>query len=53
LRLTKIPVKIKDKDQFAKVKAELFEHYAYIKNMFLVLSYDSTYHALNKQDFDI
>lgn len=53
LRLTKIPAKIKDKDQFEKVKEALFDHYTYIKNLFLHLTCDSTYPAVNKQDFDI
>lgn len=53
LRLTKIPAKIKDKDQLAKVKQALLELYPQIKNVFLCLSCDSQYPAINKQDFDI
>ena len=41
LKLTKIPNKIKDKDQLDKVKHALLELYPTIKNMFLVLSCDS------------
>ena len=41
IKLTKIPSKIKDKDQLEKVKHALLELYPTIKNMFLVLSCDS------------
>ena len=53
IKLTKIPSKIKDKDQLDKVKTALLELYPKIKNMFLVLSCDSQYPAVNKQDFDV
>lgn len=53
LKLTKIPTKIKDKDQFEKVKEALYEHYDYMKTLFLSLACDSAYPAINKQDFDI
>lgn len=53
LKLTKIPNKIKDKDQLEKVKHALLELYPTIKNMFLALSVEGQYPAINKQDFDI
>lgn len=52
LRLTKIPQKIKDKDQFQKVKVALSENYDYIRMMFLMHSCDSSYPAINRNDFD-
>jgi len=35
------------------VKVALHEHYDYIRNLFLVLSCDSSYPAVNRTDFDI
>ena len=52
LKLTKIPTKIKDKDQFEKVKTTLLEFYDYIRMMFLMHSCDSSYPAINRTDFD-
>ena len=55
LKITKIPQKIKDKykDQLEKVKTAMFDLYPTIKNMFLMLSCNGQYPAINKQDFDI
>lgn len=53
LRLTKISAKVKDKDQLEKVKESLYEHYEFIKMLFLSLSCDSAYPAVNRTDFDI
>ena len=46
-RLTKIPKIVKDKDQLQKVKTSLLEHYAFIKNMYLALTCNSVYPAIN------
>ena len=50
-RLTKIPKLIKDKDQLAKVKSALQDHYEYIKNTYLFLSSDTQYPCINQADF--
>ena len=46
-RLTKIPKIVKDKDQLQKVKTSQLEHYAFIKNMYLALTCNSVYPAIN------
>ena len=50
-KLTKIPKIIKDKDQLAEVKEKLDSYYMRIKNMFLVLSCDSSYPNLTSNDY--
>ena len=50
-RLTKIPKIVKDKDQLQKVKTSLLEHYAFIKNMYLALTCNSVYPAINQADY--
>ena len=50
-KLTKIPKLVKDKDQLQKVKTSLLENYAYIKNLFLVLTCDSQYPNINQADY--
>ena len=53
--MTRIPAKIKDKykDQLDKVRTALFELYPKIIGMYLILSCEGQYPAINKQDFDI